>query len=88
MQITPTRVPGAGTLHDAVSRSGQRFRILVSDSGRRELYVYPESTDVEWVTIELDADEADQVADLLHSTPIPDRMAELERRLTELARAK
>jgi TrkA domain protein len=88
MDITQTTVRGAGTLHDGLSRRGQQIRIFVKEDGGRELYIYPPTGDDDWTTVELDDDEADLVADLLHSRPIPDRMADLERRLSELSGAR
>lgn len=88
MEITQITVPGAGTLHDARSRTGGRFRILIKAEGGRDLYLYPSADSGDVVSIELDGDEADLVADLLHSKPIPDRMADLERRVSELAAAR
>jgi TrkA domain protein len=32
----------------------------------------------------MDEDEADHVANILHSRPIPDRLADLERRFTQI----
>ncbi|MGP4030047.1 hypothetical protein [Actinomadura sp. 3N407] len=95
MQITPMSVPGTGTLHHARTRGGARIGLLVHHSGDRTLFIYdthPETTDA-WqvgdldtpaLGIELDRDEADQLAQLLHEQPIADRIAALERRLTEL----
>ncbi|WP_255222358.1 hypothetical protein [Nocardia otitidiscaviarum] len=36
-------------------------------------------------TLTLEPDEADRLAELLHSAPIRDRVAELERRIDELS---
>jgi len=85
MDITRSTVPGIGVLHDCVTRSGEEFRVLVDRSGERQLFVYasPESHAV-LATVVLDGDEADQLADILHSLPIPDRVADLERRIAEL----
>ena len=86
MEITHSTVPGSGVLHDCLTRDGQQFRILVARPGRREIFVY-DSADPDRVVarIVLEEDEADQVAELLHSQPITDRIAELERRVTQLA---
>ena len=83
MDIIHNTVPGVGVMHDLTTRDGQQFRLLVEDSGI-ELYVYGNSGDEAITTVVLGRDEADQVADLLHSKPIPDRMADLERRFTEI----
>jgi len=89
MEITHSTVPGSGVLHDCLTRDGQQFRILVARPGRREIFVY-DSADPDRVVarIVLEEDEADQVAELLHSQPITDRIAELERRVAQLAESR
>ena len=86
METTHSTVPGAGVLHDCQTRDGQQFRILVARPGRCEIFVY-DSAELDRVVarIVLEEDEADQVAELLHSQPITDRIAELERRVARLA---
>ncbi len=91
MEITRSSVSGVGTMHDCITRSGAHFRVLEEASGRRTIYVYGSAdarevaaSDEELVTIDLDEDEADILANLLHSRPIPDRVAHLERRISEL----
>lgn len=86
MEITHSTVPGSGVLHDCKTRDGQQFRILVARPGRCELFVYDSAEPDRVVArIVLEEDEADQVAELLHSQPITDRIAELERRVARLA---
>ena len=86
MEITHSTVPGSGVLHDCQTRDGQQFRILVARPGRCEIFVYdPADPDRVVARIVLAEDEADQVAELLHSQPITDRIAELERRVARLA---
>ncbi|MBT2523762.1 hypothetical protein [Arthrobacter sp. ISL-28] len=86
METTHSTVPGSGVLHDCQTRDGQQFRILVARPGKREIFVY-DTTEPDRVVarIVLEEDEADQVAELLHSQPITDRIAELERRVAQLA---
>lgn len=86
MEITQTTVPGAGALHDLVTRDGQHFRIFVARSGVREVYAYdPAHPDVAVATIVLEEDEADRIAEILQSRPIADRLSDLERRFSEFA---
>ncbi|MEO5317774.1 hypothetical protein ACLKOZ_19365 [Arthrobacter sp. R4] len=86
MEITHSTVPGSGVLHDCQTRDGQQFRILVARPGGREIFVYdPADPDRVVARIVLEEDEADQVAELLHSQPITDRLAELERRVAQIA---
>lgn len=86
MDTTHSTVPGVGVLHDCLTRDGQLFRILVARPGRREIFVYDSAEPDRVVArIVLEEDEADQVAELLHSQPITDRIAELERRVAQIA---
>lgn len=91
MEITRTSVPGVGSLHHCTTRGGAHFGVLVDRSGDRQLFLYrPSAADGSavsgepLVTIALESDEADQLANILHSKPIPDRMAELERRFAQI----
>ncbi|MDG4789105.1 hypothetical protein O7626_24765 [Micromonospora sp. WMMD1102] len=87
MDITRTTVPGVGVLHHFLTRGGQRFGVLLDHSGLRSLLLYgTDDPDVPAQRIALDHDEADQIAEVLHSTPMADRLASLERRLAELHR--
>ncbi len=84
MKITQSTVPGGGVLHDILSRGGEAFRVLVEPTGERVLIIEdPVDPDRPLVEIVLEPDEADAVADILHSSPIVDRIASLERRLGE-----
>jgi TrkA domain protein len=82
MDIIRNTVPGVGVMHDATTRDGQQFRLLVEDS-TISLFIYGDA-DEPATTVVFDREEADQVANLLHSKPIPDRMADLERRFAEI----
>ena len=91
MHTTRSTVPGNGTVHHAVTRSGHRFAVLVDATERRHLFLYASpDADEPSERIVLDPDEADQLADILHSRAIDerrssdDRLTALERRLTEI----
>ena len=85
MEVFRTTVPGDGVIHQFATRGGQRFGLVIDETGRRTLVVYdPADPDVPQQSIVLEQDEADQVAEILHSRPVLDRLAELERRLAEL----
>src|SRR5688572_14935388 len=70
LEITQTTVPGFGVMHHLVTRSGKELRLLVEHTGRRELYLYGSAPSEAVATIALEADEADAIADLLHSASI------------------
>ncbi|MFD4181245.1 hypothetical protein [Rhodococcus sp. NPDC058514] len=84
MDINRTTVPGQGVLHHIVTRAGEHLCLLV-DAGTRRVLIYDESDlDVPARSIALEPDEADQVAEILQSRPIADRLASLERQVNEL----
>ncbi len=91
MEITRTSVSGVGTMHDCFTRRGAHFRVLEERSGSRTLFVYGPTAaesqpgpDEQFVAIDLDEDEADLFANLLHSKPLRDRVANLERIVLEI----
>lgn len=85
MRIDLSTVPGKGMLHHCRARDRSRFCLIVHGDGPRQIVVYrADDRDIPLQAITLDPDEADQVAELLHSAPILDRLAMLERRLDEL----
>jgi len=84
MKVTQITVPGGGVLHDVLTRDGEQFRLLVEPTGERRIFIDdPEDRDRLLVELVLDQGEADAIADILHSSPIRDRVASLERRLDE-----
>ncbi|MFF2084358.1 hypothetical protein ACFVVM_11300 [Nocardia sp. NPDC058176] len=84
MDTDRTTIPGTGVLHSFRTRGGIRFALLTESSGARHLFAYEAGGDEPVVDIGLEPDEADQLADLLHSDSIPDRLARVEQRLDEL----
>ena len=88
MDITRSTVPGIGTVHHLHTRSGRRFGVLVDTRGRRTLLIYDagpvEDPDEPVLCIVIEPDEADELAGILHSKPMSDRLAEVERRLADL----
>ncbi|ONM48970.1 hypothetical protein [Nocardia donostiensis] len=86
MEIDRTTVPGAGVLHHLCSRSGARFALLVKADQARHLLAYRDGYDEPVVDIALELDEADQVAQLLQSRSVHERLADVHNRLAELER--
>ena len=90
MRIDRTTVAGNGVLHHIVPRRGGRLGLLVDADNTRHLFTYDAGTydggdrDVPAQAILLEPDEADQVAEILHSQPITDRLLALERRVRAL----
>lgn len=89
MRIDRTTVAGNGVLHHIFPRRGGRFSLLLDADNTRHLFTYEESDlDVPAQAILLEPEEADQVAEILHTQPIADRVLELERRVSELTRER
>ncbi|MBL1080054.1 hypothetical protein JK358_37225 [Nocardia sp. 2] len=85
MQVERTTVPGLGVVHHLRTRSGAHFAVLSEANGRKHVMFYSsEQADEPYADILLDADEADECAQLLHSTSITDRVARLEQLLARL----
>ncbi|MBF6135113.1 hypothetical protein IU501_19160 [Nocardia otitidiscaviarum] len=86
MEIDLSTVPGRAVLHHCRTRDGSRFALIVRADGTRQIVVYHRvGHDAPLQTLTLEPDEADRLAELLHSAPIRDRVAELERRIDELS---
>lgn len=75
-------------MHHLHIRGGRRFGVLVDTRVRRSLLIYDagpvEDPDEPVLRIVIEPDEADELAEILHSKPMSDRLAEVERRLAEL----
>ncbi|GGL06845.1 hypothetical protein [Nocardia jinanensis] len=85
MDIDRGTVPGQGTVHHLLTRSGDRFALVTGTDGAKHIHVYRTARDEPVQSIALGPDEADQLAELLHSSPLPDRVARLERLMGQLA---
>jgi K+/H+ antiporter YhaU regulatory subunit KhtT len=85
MQTTKTTVLGMGALYECRTRDGGRLRVIGERGGVRQLVLYGAP---DQLTVRLEADEADQLADLLRSGSMQDRVAALERRLAALTSAE
>jgi|GEM_PF-1404428 len=86
MDITRTTVPGTGTLFHFATRDGQRLAVMVEGDGPRRLLVY-DAGDEPAQTIALEQDEADQIAQVLHSRSVNDRLTALEQRIADITKA-
>ena len=85
MDIDRSSVPGHGSVHHLRTRGGDRFALLIGTDERRHLLVYDVGRDEPTHSIPLDLDEADQLAELLHSAALSDRVARLERLINRVA---
>ncbi|TFV59208.1 hypothetical protein E4P42_09705 [Mycobacterium sp. PS03-16] len=84
MRVNRTTAPGSGVIHHLVTRAGDRLCVLVRPDGHRQLFEYDGDSDQPTRAVGLAPDEADQLADILHSRPITDRVAALEQRVDAL----
>ena len=72
-------------LHRIVTRDGEQLCLLVDAASNWHLFAYDGADrDVPVREIVLQPDEADQLAEILHSHPLADRLLSLERRVDEL----
>ncbi|WP_106397286.1 hypothetical protein [Actinocorallia populi] len=86
MELTHTTLPGYGRVHHARTRGGRLLSVTVGRDGHRELAFYTdEDPDTPVQTVRLDQDEADALAELLHTMSFADRLAALEREVARLA---
>ncbi|MFE7723152.1 hypothetical protein ACFU44_29450 [Nocardia rhizosphaerihabitans] len=85
MDTDRTTIPGTGVLHHFRTRAGTRFALLTESTGTRHLLTYAAGSDEPATDIALTPDEADQIAELLHSSSVRDRLARLEQRIAHLA---
>ena len=70
MRIDRTTVPGNGVLHHIVTRDGERFCLFVDAEHNRHLFTYGAGDlDEPAETIVLEPDEANEIAEILHSRP-------------------
>ena len=86
MHIHRNTVPGNDVVvHHITTRGGERLCLMVDDGGSRHLFTYDGGDlDTPAWEIVLEPDEADQLAEMLHSRSIKDRLVSLERRVDEL----
>ncbi|MEU8251337.1 hypothetical protein [Nonomuraea sp. NPDC048916] len=84
MDITHSTAPGIGVVHHVHTQEGHVLSVIHHLDGRRTLLVYdstPDAADPDRPTkaVDLDGGEADQLADLLHSRSVAERLAAIER---------
>lgn len=84
MRVNRTTAPGSGVIHHLVTRAGDRLCVLAGIDGHRRLFGYDRDGDEPAWTVGLEPDEADGLADILHSRPITDRVTTLEQRVDAL----
>jgi TrkA domain protein len=84
MEIERFTIPGRGVLSVCLTRSGHRIGVLRTDDDEVELDLFVGATDEPGAVIPLEPDESDSLANLIFSPPLLDRLATIERKLTDL----
>lgn len=85
MDVHRTVLPGIGLRHEFVTERGRRVGVVSHRTGRRELVIYDRADpDTAAVTLTLNADEANGMAELLASTRVVERLGELHRQVEGL----
>lgn len=85
MEVHRTALPGIGLLFEFVTERGRRVGVVSHRTGRREVVVYSrEDPDTAAVTLTLNAEEADGLAELLTSARIVERLDALHRQVEGL----
>ncbi|MFU8875423.1 cation:proton antiporter regulatory subunit [Micromonospora sp. SL4-19] len=89
MEVHRTALPGIGLLFEFVTERGRRVGVVFHRTGRREVVVYSrEDPDMAAVTLTLNADEADGMAELLATNRIVERVDALHKQVQGLVTEK
>jgi TrkA domain protein len=79
-EVTETQLPGVGLRHEFTTSTGQRLGVLSRRGGQRELFVYDRQDPDECSTLlDLDADDAQTLAELLGAVHIAEALVALGR---------
>ncbi|GAA2325710.1 cation:proton antiporter regulatory subunit [Dactylosporangium salmoneum] len=85
MEVERTGLPGIGLRHEFVTTKGQHAAVVSHVSGRRDIVLYSsDDPDTVCATLSLSTDEANGVAELLGTSRIVERLADLQRQVTGL----
>lgn len=79
-EVTETKLPGVGVRHEFTTAKGQRIGVLSLRGGRRELVAYDrDDADACSSLLQLDADDAQTLAELLGAIHIAEALVALQR---------
>jgi TrkA domain protein len=85
MEIERVNLPGIGLRHAITTQRGRRLGVVSHHTGRRDLVVFDkEDPDTAVVSVALTPNEANALAELLGSSRIVERLAELNRQVEGL----
>ncbi|WP_432497423.1 MULTISPECIES: cation:proton antiporter regulatory subunit [Kineococcus] len=86
MDLEETKLPGVGLRHDFTTARGRRIGVISTRGGERELLVYSQDDpDACHSVVDLDADEAEVLAELLGQPRVVERLARLREQIEGLA---
>ncbi|NAZ86405.1 cation:proton antiporter regulatory subunit [Kineococcus indalonis] len=86
MDLEETKLPGVGLRHDFTTARGRRIGVISTRGGERELLVYSQDDpDACHSVVDLDADEAEVLAELLGQPRVIERLARLREQIEGLA---
>ncbi|WP_369055551.1 cation:proton antiporter regulatory subunit [Kineococcus terrestris] len=86
MDLEETKLPGVGLRHDFTTSRGRRVGVVSQRGGERELLLYSEDDpDACQAVIDLEADEAEVLAELLGQPRVVERLARLREQVEGLA---
>lgn len=89
MDVVETLLPGVGIRYELRTRSGVLLGVVIQRDGPVEIAVYDQADpDRARHVFELDADEADAVADILGAPRLTQRFADLSREVPGLRAAR
>ena len=85
-KVSETKLPGIGVRYDFETSSGSRVGVLVHRTGRRDLLVYSRDDPEACIfQLELDADDARTVTELLGASQIAQELTAMQQDLAGLA---
>lgn len=85
MDVERTALPGIGLRHEFQTVKGQHAAVVSHVSGRRDIVIYhPDDPDTAVATLSLNTDEANGIAELLGTSRIVERLADLRRQVVGL----
>jgi len=86
MEVEEVKLPGLGLRHDFSCLTGRRVGVVSLKNGGRQLIVYDEyDPDAVQVSVDLDADEAAVLAELLGAPKVIERLHRLREQVEGLA---
>ena len=77
-------LPGIGVCQELELHDGRRVGIVTRRDGHRDFVIYDEDGDGAAVTITMDEKEADVIAELLGAPQLVNRLADLQRSISEV----